>query len=195
MSREECLALLSRHHIGRLAFTFQDCVDIRPLKYVMIGDDLVFRTVYGTKVEALKRNPWVAFEVDEIDRPDVWYSVVVRGTIYPVEDIGNADEQHAFTKALDSLGLDREVVADGSDVLLLRLHTDNMTGREARVGEAPATCLLRTTRGTTGTKCPAKNQDLARTAITVRTTNTPRTTNIPAIRSTCSVASSGSRLR
>lgn len=126
----ECMNLLARNRIGRLAFTFHDRVDIQPLNYVMIGGDLVFRTVPGTKVDVLQHHPWVAFEVDELDGVDAWYSVVVRGTIYPIDEIGNADDRKAYLAAVERVGVPEK------GAVLLRLHTDNVTGREARVGDS-----------------------------------------------------------
>jgi len=34
LSREECIALLDRHQVGRLAFTQRERLDIEPIHYV-----------------------------------------------------------------------------------------------------------------------------------------------------------------
>ena len=78
----ECEALLARHHLGRIAFSFKDRVDIQPINYVFEGGWLSCRTEQGTKLETLHHSPWVAFEVDEAEGPYDWQSVVIRGTVY-----------------------------------------------------------------------------------------------------------------
>src|SRR5688572_26845124 len=62
----ETEAILARNHVGRLAFTFKDKVDIEPLSYVYAGGVINFRTAPGTKLEVLLHQPSVAFEVDEV---------------------------------------------------------------------------------------------------------------------------------
>jgi nitroimidazol reductase NimA-like FMN-containing flavoprotein (pyridoxamine 5'-phosphate oxidase superfamily) len=132
LSRDECLAILGRHDVGRLAFTFHDRVDIEPLNYVMVDGDLAFRTVPGSKVDVLRHHPWVAFEVDEVDGINAWSSVVVHGTIYLLRAAGSPDERRAYDAAVERI---REITPTGAskgESVLLRLHVERLTGREAR---------------------------------------------------------------
>jgi nitroimidazol reductase NimA-like FMN-containing flavoprotein (pyridoxamine 5'-phosphate oxidase superfamily) len=92
----ECEAVLARHHVGRIAFSFKDRVDIQPISYVFEGEWLSCRTEPGTKLETLHHSPWVAFEVDEANGPYDWQSVVIRGTVYLMPE-GSPD--HAATVA------------------------------------------------------------------------------------------------
>lgn len=136
LSRDESIALLERNHIGRLAFTFRDRVDIEPISYVYADGWLYARTSPGTKLNTVEHNPWVAFEVDEIkDRFD-WRSVVVRGTIYFLED-GPAGRE-AYENALAILRTAEAEALTPSDTApfrqtLFRIHTDDISGRQARV--------------------------------------------------------------
>lgn len=82
----ECTEVLRRHHVGRLAFGFHDRVDIEPISYIYGGEWLGGRTERGTKIESLLHHPWVAFEVDEVDGPLDWRSVVIQGTVYLLEE-------------------------------------------------------------------------------------------------------------
>lgn len=95
LSREECAEILARNHVGRLAYRDGRQIHIVPLGFVARDDVLFLRSAYGTKMEALSRDPFVAFEVDEIDGPFDWRSVVVQGTIYVVERDGSAAERRA----------------------------------------------------------------------------------------------------
>jgi nitroimidazol reductase NimA-like FMN-containing flavoprotein (pyridoxamine 5'-phosphate oxidase superfamily) len=95
LSREQCAEVLGRNHVGRLAYRDGRRINILPLGFVAQDDVLFLRSAYGTKMEALSRDPFVAFEVDEIEGPFDWRSVVVHGTIYVVERDGSASERRA----------------------------------------------------------------------------------------------------
>ena len=82
LTDEECQDLLQRNYVGRLAFMASGRVDIQPVGYVAKDDWLYLRSAYGTKIAALERVPWVAFEVDEVRGPFDWSSVVAYGTFY-----------------------------------------------------------------------------------------------------------------
>jgi len=81
LDRTECDALLASHHVGRMAFTFRNRVDITPLHYVYDDGWIYGRTQEGTKVRTLAHHPWVAFEVDDVVALFEWKSVVVHGRI------------------------------------------------------------------------------------------------------------------
>ena len=79
LERDEIDALLARHNVGRIAYTFRDRVDVEPINYVYRDGWIYLRTGPGSKLTTLARHPWVAFEVDEVDGPFDWRSVVGRG--------------------------------------------------------------------------------------------------------------------
>jgi nitroimidazol reductase NimA-like FMN-containing flavoprotein (pyridoxamine 5'-phosphate oxidase superfamily) len=129
-------ALLRRHHAGRLAFTFRDRVDIEPIGYVLDGDWLYGRTSPGTKLVQVAHNPWVAFEVDEIEGPFDWRSVVVRGTVYFLNDPGQEHPDYAravkLLRRLDPGVLHADDLAPHRTVFF-RIHLNEVTGRRARL--------------------------------------------------------------
>src|SRR5688500_18811584 len=103
MDRDEIDEVLARNHVGRLAFSFKDRVDIQPLSYVFANPWIYLRTEEGAKLSTLTHNPWVAFEVDEIEGPFDWRSVVVRGAVYLMDpEHGSADEK-AYRHAVSLL--------------------------------------------------------------------------------------------
>lgn len=82
LTTEECHALLARQHVGRIAFTLHDRVDIEPIGYVSDGEWIFGRTSVGTKLATLLHHPWCAVETDEVRDMFDWDSVVVKGTFY-----------------------------------------------------------------------------------------------------------------
>jgi uncharacterized protein len=103
MTSEEAEQLLARNHVGRIAFSFRDSVDIRPIHYVYSGEWLFGRTSPGDKLITLRHNQWVAFEVDEISGPLDWVSVIVHGTFYRLENEGSEHDRRLYDKALTAI--------------------------------------------------------------------------------------------
>jgi len=101
LDRTECEALLGRHSVGRLAFTFRDRVDIEPIHYVFEDARLYGRTQLGTKVSVLAHHPWIAFEVDEVDALFSWRSVVVHGRVNFPDPDGAPHEQARFARGVE----------------------------------------------------------------------------------------------
>lgn len=138
LSDAESRAVLARHHVGRLAFTLHDQVDVEPISYVLMGDWLYCRTSPGTKLLTLAHNPWVAFEVDEVDGPFDWRSVVVRGTAYflrpGVRGDHSYDEAVEHLRSIDQRALTHEDLAPHRTILF-RIHVNDISGRAASTHE------------------------------------------------------------
>ncbi len=94
----ECEELLAAHHVGRLAFSYRDKVDIEPIHYVYSEGWIYGRTGEGTKLRTLAHNRWVAFEIDEVDGLFDWRSVVVKGALYLLAP--SADETWTYAVSL-----------------------------------------------------------------------------------------------
>jgi uncharacterized protein len=134
LSEKEIEALLRRHNVGRIAFTDGRRVDIEPIGYVYEAGAIYGRAAPGTRMTALHKYPWVAFEVDEIRNPFDWESVVVKGTVYIVEPGQAMPMREHFEKALRAI---RTVMPDALTArdpfparsILFRIHIDEMEGR------------------------------------------------------------------
>jgi nitroimidazol reductase NimA-like FMN-containing flavoprotein (pyridoxamine 5'-phosphate oxidase superfamily) len=80
LDRHECLRLLGDHHLGRIGVTSGALPLIFPVNYRLDGDDVLFRTAAGTKLDVATRGTVVAFEVDEFDPVShAGWSVAVTG--------------------------------------------------------------------------------------------------------------------
>jgi nitroimidazol reductase NimA-like FMN-containing flavoprotein (pyridoxamine 5'-phosphate oxidase superfamily) len=137
LDRADCEAILERNYIGRLAFSFRDRVDIEPLHYVFESGWLVGRTSHGEKLSTLRHNPWVAFEVDEVDGLFEWRSVVAHGVFEILTADGPRTQLERWERAVDALrrlvpetGAADDPVAFRS--VIFRVVIDSMTGRESR---------------------------------------------------------------
>lgn len=134
LDRDECLGILARNTVGRIAYSHRDRVDIEPLHYVLNAEWIYVRTSAGTKVTTVTHNQWVAFEVDEVEDLFNWRSVVVHGSILMVTADVSGVETHEH--AIEAM---RQIIPEaltGTDPVpfrdvILRIHLDEVTGREA----------------------------------------------------------------
>jgi hypothetical protein len=137
LSHEECEQLLARNHVGRIAFSHGNRVDIEPMGYTYENGWLFGRTSPGTKLAALGHRPWVAFEVDEVQGRLDWQSVVVHGSFGILEAGGSEFDAQLFDRALALLRAVDPAMGTPDDPVPFRtvifgIHADDMEGRRAR---------------------------------------------------------------
>ena len=131
----ESRALLERHNVGRIAFSFHDRVDIQPIHYVVSGDWLYGRTSRGGKFVTIAHNPWCAFEVDEVRDLFDWDSVVVRGHLELLDpELASQDAYEEGLALMSALvpGTFTEDDPVPHRLILFRVHLSELTGRSAR---------------------------------------------------------------
>jgi nitroimidazol reductase NimA-like FMN-containing flavoprotein (pyridoxamine 5'-phosphate oxidase superfamily) len=136
LTREESESVLAMNHVGRMAYSFRDVVDIRPIHYVFDETWLFGRTSPGDKLITLQHHQWVAFEVDEISGPFDWKSVVAHGTFYRLEPEGAESDVKLFERALASIQkLSPDMFTDSDPVPfrteLFGIALDTISGRSS----------------------------------------------------------------
>ena len=136
LTSQEMHEILARNHVGRLAFSFHDRVDIRPVHYAYSDNWLFGRTSPSQKLVTLKHNQWVAFEVDEVRGPFDWQSVLAHGSFYHLTEDGTPQHREMRAEALKLLReFLPETLRDADPVPfrteLFGIAIDNLTGRAA----------------------------------------------------------------
>ena len=131
LSRVQCVKLLARNHVGRLAYTFRDAVDIVPLHYAY-EDEWIYVRTSGQKLAKLRHHRWVAFEVDEIFGMFDWSSVVVHGAVYLLDPSSVVTETwenavRVLQRRFPDAFTERDPVPFRTAVF--RIHVDSVTGR------------------------------------------------------------------
>lgn len=128
LDREGCLALLGADETGRLAIIDGTRPVIFPVNYVLDGEDIVFRTAPGTKLDHGPRAA-VCFEIDAFDRSHrAGWSVVVSGRLEEVTEYNAERFAHMSALPIDPW-------ASGAKEHIMRLVASSITGR--RVGGSP----------------------------------------------------------
>jgi uncharacterized protein len=117
---ERCRHLLRTHELGRLAVRRDATVDIFPINYLVVDDELFFRSAPGSKLMDLVESPNVAFEIDGHSGRRLW-SVVAHGAARRLND----DEEIARS------GIRSLQTSHPSDKYnYVAIHVDEVSGRE-----------------------------------------------------------------
>ena len=134
LTREECESLVALNHVGRMAYSFHDVVDITPVHYVLDDTWLFGRTSPGDKLIALQHHRWIAFEVDEVNGAFDWKSVVTHGTFYRLEHDGSKTDIELFDRGMAAVRTLAPAAMTDADPTPFRtelfgISIDSMTGR------------------------------------------------------------------
>ena len=91
-TREECLELVRRATIGRLAIHSGALPTIVPVNFILTDSGVVVRTAPGSKLDNALEHAVVAFEVDDVDPiRHIGWSVVITGLASEVTDPDELD--------------------------------------------------------------------------------------------------------
>lgn len=129
MSETEIEAMLFRHKVGRLGCTAHDRPYVVPINYVFDGTYIYSYSSPGRKIDMMREQPIVAFQVDEIENDDSWRSVMVEGEYQELSGRSRA-------VAIRHLAATDEVVARtlsaGERVVVFRIALTDRSGRFER---------------------------------------------------------------
>jgi nitroimidazol reductase NimA-like FMN-containing flavoprotein (pyridoxamine 5'-phosphate oxidase superfamily) len=132
LSEIEARSLLESSTLGRLGCIVEGDPYVVPISYIAEGDCIYSHSLSGTKIKALRENPRACVQVDRIQDPLRWSSVLAFGHF---EELINAPErQRVMNKLLYRFPLltpvESTIAADGSPgtVIVFRIKIDRITG-------------------------------------------------------------------
>jgi hypothetical protein len=97
LGKEDARALLQAHQLGRLGCSVNGEPYVLPINYLYTGEDLYMHSLPGLKIRAMREQPQICLQVDEITDDYNWKSVLVFGEY---EEITNADEREQILGAM-----------------------------------------------------------------------------------------------
>lgn len=83
---DEMKELLSRNTLGRLGCNDGERTYIVPVSYVYNGQYILAHSVEGMKIRMMRKNPAICFQVEEIQNPTNWKSVIIWGIFQELTD-------------------------------------------------------------------------------------------------------------
>lgn len=97
LSLSEIENLLQSSTVARLACCVNDRPYIVPINYAFSNNSLYGRTVSGKKLDMMRQNPVVCIEVEDIQSPGNWKTVIAWGKF---EELTEAAERESALKLL-----------------------------------------------------------------------------------------------
>jgi nitroimidazol reductase NimA-like FMN-containing flavoprotein (pyridoxamine 5'-phosphate oxidase superfamily) len=118
-------ALLASSIVGRIACNQPgNCPYLVPLAYAYDGESVYAVSGPGRKLDLMRADPHVSFEVDRVEQSDRWQSVVAEGDF---EEVSDADEiQMAVALVEGATGVP---VVMGAHSVVFRLRLTSKSGR------------------------------------------------------------------
>jgi uncharacterized protein len=146
LSSEEIEDLLKSETTGRIGCHADGKTYVVPVTYVYDSRSVYGHSARGLKVQMMRRNPDVCFEVDRVEDIGHWRSVIAQGRY---EELQGGDAIHAMDLLIERLGrlatdesshpsyllrtaVAEPATADGRGVILYRIRLTEKTGRFER---------------------------------------------------------------
>jgi nitroimidazol reductase NimA-like FMN-containing flavoprotein (pyridoxamine 5'-phosphate oxidase superfamily) len=157
MTVDECHRALQKASVGRLGCTRNNQPYVVPINFAFDGSYLYGFTTLGQKIEWLRSNPFVCFEIDEMTGHNEWMSIICFGRYEELPD--KAEYEKARIRAYTLLqkramwwepaliSQEHRDQPHSLTPIFYRIHLDKVTGHRATPDKfevtAPATCSVK----------------------------------------------------
>ncbi len=142
LTNKECLEVLARLTIDRLACSRNDQPYLVPIHFAYHQRHLYSFATHGQKIDWMRTNPLVCVEVDEIVSRSDWMSVIIQGRYEELLDTPEWKLERELTHELlryEAMWWEPAYVGtahlDAADELVpiyYHIHIDQVTGRGAK---------------------------------------------------------------
>ena len=130
LGNTDALSILREGTLGRLGCIASGWPYVVPVNYFFDGKDIYIHTLPGKKLDALRANPRVCLQVDEIKDSYNWRSVIAYGTF---EEVSNEDtRENVLTKLYSRLPhmtpVESRLVDGEKGTIVFRIKVEEVTG-------------------------------------------------------------------
>jgi hypothetical protein len=126
----DALAILREGTLGRLGCIASGWPYVVPVNYIFDGEDIYIHTLPGKKLDALRANPRVCLQVDEIKDSYNWRSVIAYGTFDEVSS--EETRENVLTKLYSRLPhmtpVESRLVKGMRETIVFRIKVEEVTG-------------------------------------------------------------------
>lgn len=131
LAPDEIEAILRRNQVGRIGCSVADRPYVVPTNYAYDGASVYAYSTLGRKIEAMRAQPRVCFQIDELDGPTKWRCVIAEGVYEELRD------EAARRNALLRLTRQHEcpvprIPNAGTQIVVFRLRLTEKSGRFER---------------------------------------------------------------
>ena len=131
LSPDEIETTLGRLKVGRIGCSANDRPYIVPITYAYADGCVYAYSALGRKIRVMREQPLVCFEVEEIDGPSCWRSVIAEGEYEELTDDASRREALSRLGLRDDTIVPRSLSANGGAVVF-RLRLNEKSGRFER---------------------------------------------------------------
>ena len=130
LKENDSMAILQRSSLGRLGCVDQNAPYVVPMNYFFDGKDIYIHSLPGRKIDAMRANSRVCFQVDEITDAFHWRSVIAFGSYEEVSDAETRDAMlgKLFTRLPHMTPVETRMTRGMSEAILFRIKVDTITG-------------------------------------------------------------------
>jgi nitroimidazol reductase NimA-like FMN-containing flavoprotein (pyridoxamine 5'-phosphate oxidase superfamily) len=142
LSEEEVENLLKRQVVGRIACHADGAIYLVPTNYIYDGTSIISHSALGKKIEMMRKNPEVCFEVEEIQSIFRWQTVIawgrfeeitdpqergraMQGLIHKIMPLVSDPAQHPF----HAISVNEYDIETKIELILFKIVLTNKTGR------------------------------------------------------------------
>jgi nitroimidazol reductase NimA-like FMN-containing flavoprotein (pyridoxamine 5'-phosphate oxidase superfamily) len=139
LTEKQCLQVLQNEVVGRIGCYGEGKVYVVPVTYAFDGKFIYAHSKEGRKIQLMRKNPHVCFQVDRIENMAQWRSVVAWGEYEELEiedyEMGMKILKDRLTPLLISEsvrpthGMGPEVVVKQTKAIVFRISVQEITGR------------------------------------------------------------------
>ena len=141
LNQEQIWNLLASEVVGRIGCCHDNQVYVVPVTYASDRDNIYVYTKEGLKVQMMRRNPQVCFEVDRVDNMANWQSIIIWGKYQELNGQEARDALQMLTNRVVPLvtsetirphfGLDRgHGIADSKmKMVIFKISIERSTGK------------------------------------------------------------------
>lgn len=127
LTPEEVENVLKENKLGRIGCGHGNEIYIVPTHYVYDGRDIIAHSFEGKKIDLMRRNPEVCFEVDEVKDFSNWKSVIVWGMYQ--EFTRERDRYYALQLFADKMLQAKMNIHDNGEEDFEPQYQDNFVGK------------------------------------------------------------------
>jgi len=126
----DALAILREGSLGRLGCIADGGPYVVPVNYFFDGQDIYIHSLPGKKINALRANPRVCLQVDEITDAYHWRSVIAYGTYEEISDEKIREELlvKLFNRLPNLTPVESGLAKGLKETIVFRLKVDEITG-------------------------------------------------------------------
>jgi len=94
MAYEDCIALVKKQWLARLACANANIPYVVPVQYACAGDRLYAFTLPGNKLDIMRGNPNVCVQIDQLKSKHSWKSVIIDARFVELDGDESREEKH-----------------------------------------------------------------------------------------------------